>query len=409
MKILLATFWSVPHVGGVWNYMQQLKPKLEALGHEVDLLGHGANNQSVQLISQNRGIEKAQIQSLIRSKFKKEGHPFSAKDGVINYYETQMAGYELGVDHLGIEEYDLIHAQDVLSTVCINKLRAKKTSLVTSIHGSVAHELKHSVTNILKTPTAHLACEYFDELEHKGATSAEVTVVANNWLKNILINEFHVHDEQLEVSHYGYDIENFLNRISEQSSIKPPTNQKLLIYTGRLTEIKGIQYLISALSELKEIRKDWICWIVGDGEMQAELQAQTKTLGLEKWILFLGNRNDVPYLLSISDICILPSIIDNQPLAVIEAQLAAKPVIVSDAGGLPEMVEHGITGVISPAADPKMLCINIDYLLTHEPYRNNLGSNAQKWALSHWSPDKAIQKVINTYEKAVLKRKNTSN
>ncbi|WP_176345127.1 glycosyltransferase [Priestia aryabhattai] len=409
MKILLATFWSVPHVGGVWNYMQQLKSKLEALGHEVDLLGHGENNYSVQLISQNRGIEKAKIQSLIDSKLKKEKHPFSGKNEVVNYYETQMAGYELGVSYLGIEGYDLIHAQDILSTVCIDKLRAKKNTLVTTIHGSVAHELKHAVTNILKMPTAPLACTYFDELEHKGATSAEITIVANNWLKNILINEFQVHTEQLEVFQYGYDIENFLSRINEQSSIKPPTNQKLIIYTGRLTEIKGIQYLISALSKLKEIRQDWICWIVGDGDMQAELKMQTKNLGLEKWILFLGNRNDVPYLLSISDICVLPSIIDNQPLAVIEAQLAAKPVIVSDAGGLPEMVEHGITGVISPAADSKTLCLNINYLLTHELYRKNLGSNAQKWAFSHWSPDKAAQKIINTYKKAVLKRNNTSN
>ena len=53
MKILLATFWEVPHVGGVWNYMQQLKQELEGLGHEVDLLGHGLGNKSVHIVNKN--------------------------------------------------------------------------------------------------------------------------------------------------------------------------------------------------------------------------------------------------------------------------------------------------------------------------------------------------------------------
>lgn len=409
MKILLATFWIVPHVGGVWSYMQQLKANLEFLGHEVDLLGHGESEKSVKIVNKNQEIFKDQLQSLINSKVREERHRFFDKDGVIRHYEHLRIGYELGVAHLGLEEYDLIHTQDVLSAACINLIRPQKTPLIATIHGSVAHELKHYVTNILKSPTSNLACMYFDELEYRGATSAEFTIVANNWLKNILINEFHVPNEQLKVFHYGYDIENFLKRMNEQSSLQPPTDKKLIIYTGRLAEIKGVHYLISALSELKKIRTDWICWIVGDGDMQEKLQDQNKALGLEKEVLFLGSRNDVPYLLSVSDICILPSIIDNQPLAVIEAQLAAKPVIVSDAGGLPEMVDHGITGVISPAGDPKMLCINIDYLLQHEEYRNNLGLNAKRWALNYWSPNLAVQNVINTYEKAILKRQNTSN
>jgi hypothetical protein len=58
MKILLATFWSIPHVGGVWNYMQQLKEKLESFGHEVDLLGYGDNNNYLHMVTKNHVIDQ---------------------------------------------------------------------------------------------------------------------------------------------------------------------------------------------------------------------------------------------------------------------------------------------------------------------------------------------------------------
>jgi glycosyltransferase involved in cell wall biosynthesis len=189
------------------------------------------------------------------------------------------------------------------------------------------------------------------------------------------------------------------------STLRSRVGQQVIIYTGRLVEIKGIHHLLSALSELKKLKKGWVCWIVGDGDKKAELKAQSRALGLGKRVVFLGNRNDVPSLLSLANIFVLPSLIENQPLSVIEAQLAGKPVIVSDAGGLPEMVQHGSTGIISPAGDPNSLCENIHNLLINPEYRNSLGAKAQEWALNHWSQKKAVDKVLNVYEKVLSHRK----
>ncbi|OAS84624.1 MULTISPECIES: glycosyltransferase family 4 protein [Metabacillus] len=406
MKILLATFWPVPHVGGVWNYMQQLKAKLESLGNEVDLLGYGEGNNYVHIVNENRKIEKIKLLPNVNAKLNARNNwsLYLNTDPFVNYYEFYRYLFEEGVTNLGLEKYDLIHTQDVISTVCINRIRPRRTALVASIHGCVAHEIKHSVTQDHKSPTAHLACLYMDKLEHDGATSAEVTIVANEWLKNILTSEFYVPNEQLKVHHYGYDTEAFLNRMKEKSPIQRPADKKVIIYAGRLTETKGVHHLLSALSQLQSIRNDWVCWIVGDGVKLAELQNQCKTLKLENKVSFFGNRNDVPYLLSISDIFVLPSLIENQPLSVIEAQIAGKAVIISDAGGLPEMVEHGMTGVITPAGDPAMLCININYLLEHDSYRENLGLRAQKWGMDYWSMDKAFQNVLEVYKSAISKK-----
>jgi glycosyltransferase involved in cell wall biosynthesis len=148
---------------------------------------------------------------------------------------------------------------------------------------------------------------------------------------------------------------------------------------------------------------------VGEGEKQVELQTQSRTLGLEENIVFLGKRDDVPYLLNISDIFVLPSLIENQPLAVIEAQIAENAIIVSNTGGLPEMVEHWVTGIVAPAYDSEILCKNINLLLENEKYRKALGSNAKKWGMENWIPEEAVKRVVNVYQRAISKRREKSN
>ncbi|MEE3952579.1 glycosyltransferase family 4 protein [Peribacillus frigoritolerans] len=405
MKILLATFWVTPHVGGVWNYMQQLKEKLESHGHKVDFLSYGKNHEYVHIINENRRIDRG---SLPPKLLMKQLDPPLHSDPVIDYYASKCDFFQIAANMLGLDQYDVIHTQDIFSTVCINRIRSEKTALVATLHGCVAHELKsaHYRSKTVKKSIAKQGCEYFDRFEYEGATSADYTIVANKWMKNILTNEFQVPKEQLHVFHYGYDTETFLKRKDEKTEIQRPHDKKVIIYTGRLHEFKGLHHLISALKELKKTRNDWVCWIVGEGPKEWELKNKSKAEGLDGDVIFMGRRNDVPYLLSLSDIFVLPTLMENQPLSVIEAQISGKAVIASDVGGVPEIIEHGITGVLSPAGDEQMLTMHIRYLLENEPYMKNLGSNAQKWGLEHWSPDKAVQKVLGVYENAIFKKRN---
>ena len=404
MKVLLATYWAVPHLGGVWIYMVQLKEKLESLGHEVDLLGYGHDNSYVHMVNEERRVEKSQWFPLLNESA--ESFTSFHINPLVQYTETQRNFYEKAVTYLGLEKYDVIHTQDVISAASMNRIRPAHTALVATLHGCVAHEIRQQLTTIHNSPTSYMAKAYFDELEHIGATSSEYTIVANKWLTNILINEFNVPVDQLKLFNYGYDTESFLKKMKEQNSIQKPSDKKVIIYTGRLVELKGVQFLISALSKLKKIRTDWVCWIVGEGEKQAEFQIQSRTLGLENDILFYGKRDDVPFLLSLSDVFVLPSLLENQSLAVIEAQIAERAIIVSDAGGLPEMVEHGVTGIVTPAKDSEVLCKNINLLLENEKYRRFLGSNAKKWAMEHWVPEDAGKNVLNVYQHAISKRRN---
>ncbi|WP_246049915.1 glycosyltransferase family 4 protein [Paenibacillus chibensis] len=164
--------------------------------------------------------------------------------------------------------------------------------------------------------------------------------------------------------------------------------------------MKGIDVLISALGMLKHMRNDWVCWIVGDGEKREELVRQAAGLSLQEEVAFLGERRDIPALLLQSDIFVHSCIQDNQPFAVMEAQLAGLPACVSNAGGLPEMVEHGVTGLISPVRDSLTLAQHLNLLLANDEFRHALGRNAAQWAQEHWSMDLMISRLLGAYARA---------
>ncbi|MER1999325.1 MAG: glycosyltransferase family 4 protein [Lysinibacillus sp.] len=405
MKILLATYWSIPHLGGVWSYMQQLKKSLENYGHEVDLLGFGEDNTIVHIANTGKKVAKDDLLPFLQAKMTPELYPNLYLNNLVEYTEFQRYVYELGAVYLGLDEYDLIHTQDVISTASINRVRNPNTPLVASLHGSVAHEIRYQLQTIHKSPNSYLARVDFEELEHIGATSSDVSIVANHWLENILMEEFNVPQSQLRVMHYGFDTEQFIKQKNYPTLLERPKDKKVILFSGRLVELKGVQYLIQALSKLKAVRQDWVCWIVGDGELKSELKLLTKSLKLENDIFFFGSRDDVPAILTKTNIYVHPSLIDNQPLSLIEAQLAGKPSIVSDVGGLPEMVNHGVNGLLVEPSDVHGLFVGLNRLLTDSILAKNLGNNAKKWGMTHWSFETGLKKVLDLYEEVTSKKK----
>lgn len=406
MRILLATYWHVPHLGGVWPYMEQLKMKLEAQGHHVDTLGYGDIPGSyVHMTSQGKRFETHHVLPMLEAKLNASLYPAFHCNPLLHYNEFRRYAYELAVAGIGITDYDLIHTQDVFSTVAINRIRSRKTALVATIHGCVAHEMRHHMTtDLYRSPTSHVAQAYYDRIEHLGGAVGEYTVLANQWMKNNLTRKFGVPSSSLKVIHYGYDIPRFITALNSAGPSYRPPGQKVIIYTGRLTEIKGLKYLLGALARLKPVRQDWVCWLVGDGDGRQELEQQSLALGLGDKVTFWGAREDIPNMLAQADLFVLPSLIENQPMSVIEAQLAGKALITSDAGGLPEMTHHRKTGLLFPVGDEEKLFQALQELLANDKLREKLAANVREWALKHWSLDHMVQEMSKLYIQAVKKR-----
>jgi len=404
MKILLATCCLIPHVGGVWKYMTQLKESLEARGHEVDLLGNSPDFSKFHV--PNRGLElsKDLLRPLLSAKLNPNSAPALFAAPLITYYEMDRYFLELAAAYLDLDQYDMIDTQDIFAARALSRVKPRHKPLVAHVHGSVSAELKrYFLMNPQKGITEKdPAWQYFESIEYYGALSGTPTITANQWLKNLLVHELGVSNPNIEVIQYGIDAGAFWNKAIQGTTISKPSGKKVIISPARLSFVKGIDVLISALGILKQYRSDWVCWIVGAGEKREELERQVQELSLQGDCLFLGEREDVPGLLALSDIFVHSCIQDNQPYSVMEAQLAGVPVCISNAGGLPEMAEHGRTGLIHPVKDPMVLSEHIRLLLEDEPLRLEIARQAKEWAESHWSMDGMVNRLLEVYQEALI-------
>jgi glycosyltransferase involved in cell wall biosynthesis len=120
-------------------------------------------------------------------------------------------------------------------------------------------------------------------------------------------------------------------------------------------------------------------------------------LGLERHVLFAGRRPDIREILAAADIFLLPSIDDPCPLAHIEAMAMAKPVVAVEAGGAPELVEHGKSGLLGPADDAGQVAANLIALIDDPGRRRELGDYGRRRALEQLNATRMADDVERVY------------
>ncbi|WP_435164267.1 glycosyltransferase family 4 protein [Paenibacillus glycanilyticus] len=401
MKILIATYWLIPHVGGVWVYIQDLKASLEKLGHEVDILARHPDESSYYIVNTGRRVEKKLFRPLIEKEIKAvyASQPIPIDPWIVDQ-EIEFCSYALAASYLGLRGYDIIHAQDVISSRALWQIKPVGVPLINTIHGCLATDFWVSLEG--RAPSDSI-WKYACAREYYGATSSDLAVVPTNWLHRTL-GSYLVPGDHMEVVPYGMNIEHFLQRTKERTSFKLPKDNCNILCPARLDKVKGHSSLLDALHLLKQSRNDWRCLFVGDGNLRAELEIKALELGLSPYVVFAGSRNDVPSLMRQSDIIVLPSLNDNQPYAVMEAQLASKPILVSDAGGIPEMVQHGQTGLMARAGDSGELSRCLQLLIENKPLRNRLAKNGHSWGLKQWSLPAMAERIEELYERLLSKQ-----
>lgn len=121
-------------------------------------------------------------------------------------------------------------------------------------------------------------------------------------------------------------------------------NKKIIIFVGRLTEQKGVEYLIRSFQKL-EIKEKFLI-ILGDGKLRKNLEILTLELGINDYVLFAGKKENVVPYLQLSDIFVLPSISEGLPIVLLEAMACGLPVVVTEVGGNIDVVENVINGYL---------------------------------------------------------------
>jgi glycosyltransferase involved in cell wall biosynthesis len=174
--------------------------------------------------------------------------------------------------------------------------------------------------------------------------------------------------------------------------------EKIVLFVGRLVYEKGVHVLVNAVPKvLEKANAKFI--IVGNGYMKEQLSGLVKSRGLAHKVLFTGFVDDetLRKLQRCADVSVVPSLFEPFGIVALEAMAARSPIVVSDTGGLSEIVEHDVSGVKVYVNDPDSLAWGINRVLADNGFANWLRTNAFKKVQEKYNWDKIGQQTSNIF------------
>ena len=185
---------------------------------------------------------------------------------------------------------------------------------------------------------------------------ADRVIAVSNELKDRILG-LGVPQEKVEVIYDGVDHELFRREDKDAAKEKLglPRGRKTALFVGNLVSVKGLRFLLSAVSRIKE--NDYTMHIIGGGYLERRLKDAVRALGLEDRVVFCGVRphNEIPLWLNAAEFLCLPSLAEGLPDIIIEALSCGLPVVASRVGGVPEIINDERIGILVEPKDVKAL------------------------------------------------------
>ena len=196
-----------------------------------------------------------------------------------------------------------------------------------------------------------------------------------------------------------------INRFSPPSNVKEirrslgiPDEAPVIGTVANLTPKKGYPYLLKAAEQIfDKVPSAWFLF-VGFGYLEKELKEQAKKLSRPNQIVFTGLRHDIPMLLAAMDLFVLASLYEGLPNVLLEAMAMAKPVVATNVGGIPELIESGEDGLLVPPKDSEALASGILSFLTDPNSAEKIGLRAQEKIRKDFS----LERMVEQYEALYL-------
>ncbi len=182
-----------------------------------------------------------------------------------------------------------------------------------------------------------------------------------------------------------------------RQSLHVSSDKIIISLLGRLVWVKGIDLFLQAAANLCKTHENVYFLVVGDGPLASALKEQEKELGLQGKCSFTGFQKDIPAILKITDILAIPSHSEGLPMVILEAMACGIPVVGSQIGGIPEMIEPGTNGFLIPPADAKSLAEKLSLLVNDKYLREKMGRAARGKVEESFSEAKMIHETEKVY------------
>lgn len=220
-----------------------------------------------------------------------------------------------------------------------------------------------------------------------------------------LLRDAKVDSRKVHLVENGINISRFL-KAGEAKGLRGAlgidARSKVIGAVGRLTGEKGHSVLLQSARMVLDSHENCFFVIVGDGRLRGELEEQARAAGIGERVVFTGARSDIPELLSMMDVFVLPSLTEGQPMALLEAMAAGKAIVASDVGDVKKLLKDGQLGAVTRPGDPASCSSGILHYLDDPSAAEKTGAMAQKEAVERHSSGKMASEYLRVYD-AVLK------
>lgn len=207
--------------------------------------------------------------------------------------------------------------------------------------------------------------------------------------------------DKVDLIYFGLELDKFIYAGADKQGVKRSlgikSDEMIVGMVGRLEEVKGPGFFVeAAILALKDFPRAKF-FLVGEGSMRCQLEKRVKESGQEEKIIFTGWREDVPEILSILDILVLPSLNEAVGIVLIEAQAEGVAVIASRVGGVAETIKDGYTGTLVPCANPIALARAIEELLNYPEKRKVMGERGRAWVGDRFDAQEMARRISDLY------------
>ena len=394
MKILVLT-WEFPPriVGGISRHVGELYPELVKLGHSVYLITPEFGEAP--LYEEVEGIKIHRV-------------PIAESNDFFHWIVNmnQSMGQQGGKLMLEEGAFDLIHAHDWLVGDAARALKHTfKVPLIATIHATESgrHNGIHNHTQ-----------SYINRKEKELAFEAWRVIVCTNYMRHEVERSLQSPWDKIDVIYNGIRAEKKQHHLQfHQQDFRrqfAEDGEKIVYYVGRMTYEKGVSILLNAAPKILWEMGGYVKFVIIGGGNTNDLKQQAWNLGIGDKCYFTGFMADeyLDKFQTIADCAVFPSLYEPFGIVALESFAARVPVVVSDTGGFPEVVQHTKTGVVTHVNNPDSLAWGILEVLKNPGYCQWLKDNAYKDLETRFNWAKIATQTEQVYQQVVEERKQVS-
>ncbi|HBV96280.1 MAG: glycosyl transferase [Peptococcaceae bacterium BICA1-7] len=294
------------------------------------------------------------------------------------------------------EKIDIVHTHGVRANL-VGRLSARMAgveTVVTTVHSLLAQDYPDLFSRLANN---------FIERASRGLTTHFIAV--SGGLQKALVQQG-IPERKITVIYNGlnpdlFRIEGAVGRWRQKAGFSPGV--PLVAIVGRLHLVKGHRYFLKAAAEILKERADVHFLVVGCGPERDSLEEFTGKLGISDHVTFTGFISDVSELMPDLNLLIVPSLWEGFGLTALEAMAVGVPVVATSVGGLPEIVDHGTTGLLVPPADEAGLTRGITWMLDHPQEAVEMAAAAKEVVEQKFSASAMARKTEDLYRRLLEK------